>query len=578
MAIDFILPAIRISVRVRDRRHVDGVPRKPLHGQRQVSTVNRLRLQNIRSLLRYAVLSVPVRVKIAGIIILTVFILGFTLNIWVTNSLSDWLSYLLTDRRIEEAMRAGGRSVTLVTILAAVGSLVMASLLTYLLTRPLLDLREMALKVADGELDARAPVWSNDEIGEVAMAINTMTDHLVTSQHDLAQTNRRLAAINEIMLAVEREEEIHDALFAILRTTVEVMNLESGWIYLRDPERGVFHLASWYNVPDELKDYLLQQEQRALCFCQETLVDGQLLGHPVVYQCRRIEACALPGLPSQHITFPIEARDEIYGVVNLLTVDGQIGDAAQLELLTAIGTQISESVANAWLRLKLREQEQARQMLLESLVQAQDEERVRLARELHDGAGQMLTSLLVRIKTLEGASSLSAIRAGLDALLDLTAETIDQVRDLSYRLRPAALEEFGLAVALHILVEEIAVKAHLKSTCQIDLADRSLSPGVEATLYRIAQESLTNIVRHASANHVDVEVATTDECVTMQIEDDGCGFAPEGLAAEPGARHLGLIGMHERAAVAGGTLDVYSAPDKGTTIVVSIPLLEVGET
>jgi len=144
---------------------------------------------------------------------------------------------------------------------------------------------------------------------------------------------------------------------------------------------------------------------------------------------------------------------------NLHTEEKQIVNGALLDLLKAIGTQISESVANAWLRLKLREQELARQALLESLVQAQEEERVRLARELHDGAGQMLTSLLVRIKTLEKESSLPEIRQGLYSLFDLTAETINQVRDLSYRLRPVALEEFGLAVALRVLVEEIAAEA-----------------------------------------------------------------------------------------------------------------------
>src|SRR5690606_3056830 len=104
--------------------------------------------------------------------------------------LSDWLSYLLTDVRIEAAMRAGSRSVSLVTFLGAAGSILLASLLTFILTRPLLALREMAQKVADGDLNARAPVWSNDEIGEVATAVNKMTDHLVAAQDELARTNR----------------------------------------------------------------------------------------------------------------------------------------------------------------------------------------------------------------------------------------------------------------------------------------------------------------------------------------------------------------------------------------------------
>lgn len=198
------------------------------------------KLQQIQVGIYNAVLSVPVRIKITGIIVLTVLILGFSLSYWVTTSLSDWLSYLLTDVRVEAAMRAGGRSVILVTILAAAGSFVLASLLTFILIRPLLDLRDMALKVAEGQLDTRATVWSKDEIGEVAIAINKMTDHLVTTQDHLEKTNRYLRAINQVMLAAERENEVHDVLYAILESVIEVMNLEMGWVYLRDPERDLF--------------------------------------------------------------------------------------------------------------------------------------------------------------------------------------------------------------------------------------------------------------------------------------------------------------------------------------------------
>ena len=206
------------------------------------------------------VLSVPVRIKITGIVMLPVLILGISLNYWITEGLSDWLSYLLTDIRVEAAMQAGGRSVMLVTVLAAAGSFILASFLTFLLTRPLIALHEMAQQVSAGNLKARAPVWSNDEIGDVAMAINSMTDHLVATQNDLARSHRHLDAINRVMLAAEKENNIHDVLYAVLESSITVMNLQTGWIYLRDPERDVYHLASWYGVPDSLEPYLLHQE------------------------------------------------------------------------------------------------------------------------------------------------------------------------------------------------------------------------------------------------------------------------------------------------------------------------------
>lgn len=529
-------------------------------------------LQRIPIWLYNMIISVPVRLKITGIILITVLTVGLTLNYWVTTSLGDWLNYLLTDVRVEAAMRAGNRSVLLITLLSAAGSLVIASFLNFLLTRPLVDLRDMALEVAQGNLEARAPVWAKDEIGEVAQAINTMTDHLLDTQNNLAHTNRRLAATNRIMVAAERESEIHDVLYAILHNMIDVMNLETGWVYLRDPERNVFHLASWYGVPPELENNLLCENQMAYCGCQKNLVNGYFASSAHISHCDRLPASEQAA--TRHITIPIEVRGQKYGVVNLLCQPEHLIEPNDLEMLATIGTHISEIVANAWLRLKLTEKEQARQVLLESLVEAQEEERGRLARELHDGAGQMLTSLLVRIKTLEKESDTPALQSRLQSLLDMVSETIEQVRELSYRLRPAALEEFGLPVALTILVDEMTESSGIAARFLSDLANNSLPPGIEVTLYRIAQEALTNVVRHARASSVQIALSQENNIIMMSIKDDGCGFDPHLITAVSQQRHLGLISMSERAAIAGGSFTLESIPGKGTTLLVRVPLLE----
>jgi methyl-accepting chemotaxis protein len=116
-------------------------------------------------------LAVPVRVKVVGIGLLPILILGFTLNYWITTGLSDWLSYILSDVRVQAAMAAGERSVTLITLLAAVASIFFSLLLSYILSRPILSLKEMAQQVASGNLNARAQIWARDEIGELAVAI-----------------------------------------------------------------------------------------------------------------------------------------------------------------------------------------------------------------------------------------------------------------------------------------------------------------------------------------------------------------------------------------------------------------------
>ena len=519
-----------------------------------------------------AILSVPVRWKITGIILLPVVILGVSLNFWITTGLSDWLSFLLTDVRVQAAMEAGGRSVSLVTILAAAGSIILASFLTFILTRPLTELNKMAQQVADGDLESRARVWSKDEIGEVAVSINKMTDHLVTTQADLERTNRRLDAINRVILAADGEAGIHDVLFAALKSTLDVMRLKTGWVYLRDPERERFHLASWYKVPPELEVHLLHGPDDELCVCQHDLVQNGLQTGTNIRPCLRLEKCSFLDLRDTHITIPIEARGEKFGVLNLLCDKDKTLSEDDFELLTAIGAQISEITANAWLRLKLAEKEMARQALLESLVRAQEDERGRLARELHDGAGQMLTSLLVRLKTLEKQCTTTELQVNLNSTQSLVSETIEQIRELSYRLRPASLEQFGLPVALETLVKDIAEEAGLDTHCKFELDGHRLTPEVEVTLYRIAQEGLTNVVRHAEAGRVEVELTATAVAVFMRIEDDGKGFSPHQAPIEQDKHHLGLISIDERASIVGGKLDVYSAPGKGTALHVMIPI------
>jgi signal transduction histidine kinase len=153
----------------------------------------------------------------------------------------------------------------------------------------------------------------------------------------------------------------------------------------------------------------------------------------------------------------------------------------------------------------------------------------------------------------------------------LVSETIQQVRDLAYRLRPVELDEFGLSRALEILVEDMTRGANLKNSCQCMNEEPKIPQEIQVVLYRIAQESLTNILRHAKASHLSLVLRQDAGRVVMIIEDDGVGFDPGNPSFKTGERHLGLISMRERAEMLGGTLDVYTGPGEGTSVQVSIP-------
>ncbi len=521
-----------------------------------------------------ALLGVTVRSKIIGIGLIPVLILGFAINYWVTSGLSDWLSHLLIDERVQAAMAAGRRSVTLVTFLAAALSVFVSLLLSHILSRQILTLREMAQKVAGGQLDARVRIWAHDDIGQLGIAINSMTDELVSTQRNLVRTNRRLDVINQITLAADDQTDIHDVLYILLQKILTAIHLEAGWIYLLDPERQQFHLASWAGVTPEMGDILLGRAGAPPCACQRYLLDSNGEVEIKILPCECLQASGFTTGCPDHITIPLEARGQTLGVINLMCEKDVVLAEEDSELLVSIGAQISEIVANAWLRLKLREKEAARQALLESLVKVQEEERGRLARELHDGAGQTLTSLLVRLKILENKAASSDLKPALVGMEDIVSQTIDQIRGLSYRLRPLALEEFGLSMALETLLEEVAKNSDLQVSCSCALEEFEMPEDIEVALYRIAQEGLTNIMRHASAKQVRILLKRTGSGIQLSVEDDGIGFDPNHLPGTQGKRHLGLISMRERAEMLGGILDVYTAPHKGTMIQVFIPLRE----
>ena len=234
--------------------------------------------------------------------------------------------------------------------------------------------------------------------------------------------------------------------------------------------------------------------------------------------------------------------------------------------------------ANAALQSEIVERgrgEQAREQLLQQLVTAQEEERRHIARELHDQMGQNLTALILGIKALQGNGSDSDGAAERIRQLQALAVQIGQeVRSLAVQLRPSVLDDLGLLLALSNYVEQWSARAHIAVDLHSDGLDVGrLSLAVETTLYRLVQEALTNVLKHAEASQVSVIIERRADEVRLIVEDDGVGFSAPTAPSEPGnAPQLGLIGMRERVVLLGGSLTIESAPGSGTTIFARIPL------
>jgi two-component system, NarL family, sensor histidine kinase DevS len=205
---------------------------------------------------------------------------------------------------------------------------------------------------------------------------------------------------------------------------------------------------------------------------------------------------------------------------------------------------------------------------LRRVVEAQELERRRLARELHDETGQALTSILLGLKALEERTDDPDSRAATGELRELVVSTLQDVRRLAVELRPSALDDFGLVAALERLAASFAEQTGIAVDFQTALADERLPEEVETALYRIVQESLTNVVKHARARRVSILLARQNGAVKAVVEDDGRGFDPAGESDDG----FGLVGMRERLALLGGRLEVESGRDGGTTIAAEVPV------
>jgi two-component system sensor histidine kinase UhpB len=251
------------------------------------------------------------------------------------------------------------------------------------------------------------------------------------------------------------------------------------------------------------------------------------------------------------------------------------GDYAALEQpISGIGEIQTLHATLAQMADQLRSYQRSLQSYAADVLRGQEDERSRLAHELHDETVQALIALDQRLQLIERTARRDppAALEKLTELRALTAGTIEEVRRVIHDLRPIYLEDLGLAPAIEMLTQSLNQPDRLAAACAIAGEVRRLSPEHELAVYRIAQEALNNVIRHAQAKHVDVQMRFS-ETLSIAICDDGVGFAmPDRVDALTDRGHFGLIGMRERAELIGARLVIQSSPGQGTTVELMLPL------
>ncbi len=282
----------------------------------------------------------------------------------------------------------------------------------------------------------------------------------------------------------------------------------------------------------------------------------------------------------RRVVLPLETNQRITGKLLLETAPGgPYLSSLEAPTIIALGRQLAIAIENARLVLQIRQREARRGELLQRTTAAQEAERKRIARELHDETGQALTALALGLRGMSKLMNRHPDKAAqqIDQLQSISTQALEELRHLISDLRPSHLDDLGLVAALRWYAEQV----DQRSTTHIDFETRGeafrLPPETETTLFRIAQESLGNVIKHANARNAHCLLSFEPGSVQLVIRDDGSGFESSEVFKPGAGRAWGLIGIQERAGLTGGELQIDSSPGQGTTISVRIATAQVFE-
>ncbi len=380
---------------------------------------------------------------------------------------------------------------------------------------------------------------------------------------------RRLESVDEIAVALTTELDLPRLLNLIAERVRELISARLVFICLPTPEGNLrIEATSDSGHVDKMTGVLLSRHGsksgrvfgRGRTERVDSLLDDPEVDHDLA---GRFSELTMRPVPTTGLFVPLIVRGRAIGLITIH--DKAEGEKRDLRFSDDDVRLAEVFAARAAVAVDLSERVQRDQ--LRRVVEAQELERKRLARELHDETGQALTSILLGLRTLEDTKSEEELASAVAALREIAVSTLHDVRRLAVELRPKTLDDFGLVPAVERLAESFGEQTGLHVQFEARLAER-LPPDVETALYRIVQEGLTNVVKHARARTVSILLTRKGSSVAAVIEDDGRGFSQDAYEGEG----IGIVGMRERLALIDGTLSVETAPGAGTALVAEVPL------
>jgi signal transduction histidine kinase len=279
-----------------------------------------------------------------------------------------------------------------------------------------------------------------------------------------------------------------------------------------------------------------------------------------------LRAMIAGGLRS-YMCVPLIVEGNLVGSLNLRSDLPRAFTREDVEIAREVAGPLAIVIQQARLSEELRDSNERLRLLSRRLVDAQEKERRRLARELHDEIGQAMTAIKISLQTAQRRAQNGVTEPQLEESIAIVDRALRQVRDVSLDLRPSLLDDLGLVATLRWYLDRHTQSGGCKASLQVSPLDLRLPSELEIVFFRVVQEALTNVTRHARAQNVHVNLLLHEEAVELTVRDDGVGFdVQDALESAMAGTSMGLLGMQERVRLAGGEIDIISTPERGTEI------------
>ncbi len=438
-------------------------------------------------------------------------------------------------------------------------------------------------RIANGDLTSPINTAQKDEVGILAQTFEDMRSKLKKSYGELEQRTKELSsllAVSETLASLADLSNLNTALGSALDKTLEITNQDIGGIILLDEEKQVLSyrvhrgLSQKYtrNMRLHLGEGIAGKvAQTGEAILLEDISADRRAAHPDLISAERLRA---------FVSIPLRSKGKILGVLNIASHQACKFSPEEVRLLHGIARQIANAVENARLHQEVQRKDEVRGELLREIFSIQEEERKRIARELHDETSQVLASLTANLAAASNLLPDNKEKAKdiLQRAQDLSIRILDEIHRMIYELRPSLLDDMGLVAAVRSQLEESLRPTGIKVNFKTSGQEERLPPQIEATLFRVVQEATSNITKHAHARKADISLRFKKGTISIQVKDDGIGFdVQEAISSKERPRGLGLLGMKERVEILNGTMNIKSRPaGAGTKIVIEIPLKKEG--